>query len=118
MTKEKYGHVREGFSLSELSDLLIRNGFRPLGESSFSQFFTEMLELSINFIYLNLLGKKSQPKNEAETIAPATKDQLKSIERTYRLYSLIYPFFWLISKLDIFFWGSVGYVVMVEGKKE
>ena len=118
MTKEKYGHVREGFGLSELSDLLIRNGFRPLGESSFSRFFTEMLELSINFAYLNILGKKSGPRDEAETIAPATKDQLKSIERTYRLYSLIYPFFWLISKLDIVFWGSVGYVVMVEGKKE
>jgi hypothetical protein len=55
---------------------------------------------------------------EQGTIAPATRDQLKSIQKTYRMYSLIYPFFRAVSALDALFWYSRGYVVMVEGRKE
>lgn len=117
MTKDKYGHVREGYDLPELKDLLRANGIEPHAESSFSKFFTEILELSINYLYVNILSKKSKAKVEMGTIAPGTKDQLKSVENTYKMYSLIYPIFWLISKFDIIFFKSVGYAVMVEGKK-
>lgn len=118
MTKEKYGHVREGYDIPDLKKLLSANGIQPYAESSFSRFFTEILELSINFLYVNILAKKGKTKVEAGTIAPATRDQLKSIEKTYRMYSLVYPFFWLISKMDIILFGTRGYVVIVEGKKE
>jgi hypothetical protein len=77
-----------------------------------------MLELSINFLYVNILSKKNKTKVDKGTIAPATKDQIKSIEKTYRMYSFIYPFFRLISMLDVIFWGSRGYAVVVEGRKE
>jgi len=118
MTKEKYGHVREGYDIPDLKKLLSANGIQPYAESSFSRFFTEILELSINFLYVNILAKKGKTKVEAGTIAPATRDQLKSIEKTYRMYSLVYPFFWLISKMDVILFGTRGYVVIVEGKKE
>ena len=117
MTKEKYGHVRDGFDEQELRELLNSNGFQPIKETSFSKFFTEILELSINFLYVNVLSRKSKSQDESQPIAPATKDDLKSVEKTYKMYSLIYPIFWLISKLDVIFFGSVGYVVMVEGRK-
>ena len=118
MTKDKYGHIREGLDLPELEVVLTANGIRPLHFSTFSRFFTEMLELSINFLYVNILSKKGDSKVSQGTIAPATSDQLKSIEKTYRMYSLVYPIFLLISALDVFFWYSRGYVVMVEGIKE
>ena len=118
MTKEKYGHVREGYDIPELKKLLSANHIQPCAESSFSRFFTEILEFFINFVYVNVLSKKSEAKVEAGTIAPATHDQVKSIEKTYKMYSFVYPFFWLISKMDIFLFGSRGYVVIVEGKKE
>jgi SAM-dependent methyltransferase len=118
MTKEKYGHVREGLDLPELNKHMAKNGIQPYAESTFSKFFTEMLELSINVLYVQILSKKSKAKVESGTIAPATRDQLKSIEKTYKIYSLIYPFFWLISKMDFLFYVSRGYVVMVEGRKD
>jgi SAM-dependent methyltransferase len=117
MTKEKYGHVREGFDLPELKKHMIENGIKPYDESSFSKFFTEMLELTINLLYVQILSKKSKATVESGTIAPATHDQLKSVKRTYKMYSSIYPFFWLVSKLDFLFYGAQGYVVMVEGRK-
>ncbi len=117
MTKDKYGHVREGYDMPELKGIMRSAGIEPCYESSFSHFFTEMLELLINFLYVNILSKKGKAKIEKGTIAPATKDQLRSVEKTYKLYAFIYPFFWLISKLDTLFFYTQGYVVMVKGKK-
>lgn len=117
MTKEKYGHVREGYNISELKEMLKRNQIEPQAESSFSKFFTEILELGINFLYVNLLSKKSKSRVELGTIAPLTWEQLQSVKKNYTLYSLVHPLFWLISKLDIFCLNSSGYAVVVVGKK-
>jgi SAM-dependent methyltransferase len=118
MTKEKYGHVREGYDIPELKDIMKTSRILPDTESSFSRFFTEMLELGINFLYVNILSKKSKARVERGTIAPATKDQMKSIEKTLKLYTLVYPFFWTLSRLDSLLLFTRGYAVMVSGRKE
>ena len=93
------------------------NDLHPCAENTFSKFFTEMLELGINFLYVNILSKKSKTRVENGTIAPATQAQLKSVKKSYQMYALIYPLFWLVSRLDIIFMRSIGYVVIVEGRK-
>jgi SAM-dependent methyltransferase len=117
MTKEKYGHHRTGLTIGELKSIYRDNRIQPTAEGSFSKFFTEMLELSINFLYVKILSKKSDAVVDDGTIAPATEDQLKSVKKSYQIYSMIYPIFWLISKLDFIFFRSIGYVVIVEGRK-
>jgi SAM-dependent methyltransferase len=118
MTKEKYGHFREGLNVLELKNLMRHCRIEPVAATTFSKFFTEMLELCINFMYVMVLAKKSKTKVESGTIAPATKAQLKSVEKNYRMYAYIYPFFQIVSKLDILQFATSGYVVMVEGRKE
>lgn len=117
MTKEKYGHVRVGLTIPELKTVMQKNHIEPRAESTFSKFFTEMLELTINFVYVNLLAKKSKTKVETGTIAPGTQEQLKSVEKIYRAYSLVYPLYWLISKFDALLFFAQGYVVVVEGRR-
>ena len=118
MTKEKYGHKRTGLTIEELKSIFQASRIRPVAEGSFSKFFTEMLELSINFLYVRVLSKKGDAEVENGTIAPATEDQLKSVKKSYQIYSLLYPVFWVISKLDFIFFRSIGYVVIVEGRKD
>jgi len=117
MTKEKYGHKRTGLTIEELKNLYSDNRIQPNAEGSFSKIFTEMLELSINFLYVRILSRKGDADVEEGTIAPVTENQLKSVKKSYQVYSLIYPIFWLISKLDIIFFRSTGYVVILEGRK-
>ena len=117
MTKEKYGHERDGYSIAELKDIMVASNLEPIEERTFSRFFTEMVELGINLLYVRILSKKSKTKVEEGTIAPATKDQLKSVKKSYKIYSIAYPFFKLISCLDIFVMFTRGYVVIVKGKK-
>lgn len=117
MTKEKYGHVVEGYDLPELRKICLASGITPVMESSFSRFFTELLELSINFLYVIVLAKKSKAKVDQGTIAPATRDQLKSVEKIYKVYALIYPIFLAISQLDRLLACTTGYAVMISGIK-
>jgi SAM-dependent methyltransferase len=117
MTKEKYGHVRDGFSVPELQSLMIASHIVPARSVTFSRFFTELIELGINYGYVKKLSKQSAAPVAEGTIAPATADQLRSVQKTYRLYSLIYPFVWLASRLDWLLFYTPGYVVMVEGRK-
>ena len=40
------------------------------------------------------------------------------IEKTYKLYSMVYPVFKIISSLDYLLFFTRGYVVIVEGSKK
>ncbi len=111
------GHARIGFDIPDLEEMLMNVGLRPSRSSSYAKFFTEMLELAINFAYVKVLSKKSKAKVEEGTIAPTTREQLRSVQKSYQLYALIYPFFWTISQLDRLLFFNRGYAVIVEAKR-
>lgn len=117
MTKEKYGHVVEGYNAKQLNNFMELAQLKPVGQKTFSRFFTEMLELSINFLYVMVLAKKGDTHVDEGSIAPATGEQLKSVNKTYKMYSQLYPFFKLISSLDYLLFFTRGHVVIVEGRK-
>jgi SAM-dependent methyltransferase len=99
MTPEVYGHTRAGYTHAQLKDALSRIGLKPISESGYSRFFTEMVELMINFGYVFVLSRKNDNK-ESGQIAPTSESELKIHGSAYRLYSLAFPFLRLISKLD------------------
>ncbi|MBT8088807.1 MAG: class I SAM-dependent methyltransferase [Gammaproteobacteria bacterium] len=117
MSPKEYGHSRVGLTIAEMQDILRQSKVEPTVTSTFSRFFTEMLELTINFLYVKVLAKRSKAEVEEGQIAPATKDQIKSVEKTYKMYSLIFPIYWLISRLDALLFFTEGYVVVVEGRR-
>jgi hypothetical protein len=117
MSVEAYGHTRVGLTIAEMQDILRQSDVEPTATSTFSRFFTELLELTINFMYVKVLAKRSKAPVEEGQIAPATQDQIKSVEKTYKLYSLIYPVYWAISRLDALLFFGEGYVVVVEGRR-
>lgn len=118
MTPEVYGHARIGLESNEITQLMRNSGIEPRRHSSFSRFFTEILELTINFAYVKLLPSSKKPEFEQGQIAPATQTQLKSVKKVYFLYSSIFPIYWLISKLDRLLFFREGYCVVVEGIRQ
>jgi hypothetical protein len=55
---------------------------------------------------------------EKGQIAPQNLGQVKSVEKTLKLYSFLYPFFLAISKLDFLDRSPRGYAVIVAAKKD
>lgn len=117
MTKEEYGHARIGLTVGELEEIMKASSIIPSRSITFSRFFTEFLELTINFLYVKVLAKRGKVEVEKGQIAPATEEQLRSIRKTFKIYSIIYPIYWLISRLDALVFFTDGYVVVVDGKK-
>jgi SAM-dependent methyltransferase len=99
MTPEVYGHQRAGYSINELRTALAGVGFRPVGESGYSGFFTEMIELAINYGYVFVLSRKSGRGSDGH-IAPSTAGELRTHGLAYRAYSMAYPVMRLVSALD------------------
>lgn len=118
MCPEDYGHVVIGYDVPELEKQLQQVGLKPYADSSYARFFTESMELMINFAYVKVLSKRSQAKVEKGQIAPQNIDQVKSVGKTLKLYSLIYPIFFLVSKLDFLDLSKRGYAVVVAARKD
>lgn len=119
MTKEAYGHTRVGFTVTELRELMTNNKITSLDIDTYSRFFTEMLELSINFLYVKVL-KKDAREDDAEhaEIAPTTSEQLEKVGGSYRLYSMIFPVYWIVSRLDYLLPFTEGYCVLIAGRRD
>lgn len=94
-----YGHTRAGYTLTELKDAVVRAGLSPIGGGGYSRFFTEVVELLINFAYVFVLSRRRGPKRPA-SIAPTSSTELQTHGAAYRLYGLALPVLRLISQCD------------------
>ncbi len=130
MSKEAYGHKRIGLTADEIEALMRGDGIHPRNTTWFSYFFTEMLELTINFMYVKVLRKDDhgqgvqtqahyhEDDHDHAEIAPATAEQLRKVKTSYRIYSLIFPVYWVLSQLDRLVPFKEGYCVVVEGTRK
>jgi SAM-dependent methyltransferase len=119
MGPAEYGHVVQGYTFTELESMMRSNGLTPVARGAYSRFFTEIVELALNFAYVKILSRpKKGPAVAKGTIAPSNEEQLASVEKTYRMYSLIYPLVRAFSALDVLVPGKGGYAVAVVAVKE
>jgi SAM-dependent methyltransferase len=118
MRKEDYGHVVIGYSIEEHERMLREVGLLPVSSGTYSKFFTESLELAINFAYVKVLArKKAGPEVKTGTIAPSSGDQLKAVNKQYRTYARVYPLLRTISGLDVLLFFLRGYAVSVVARR-
>jgi ubiquinone/menaquinone biosynthesis C-methylase UbiE len=99
MTPEVYGHTRAGYTVAELSQSVRQAGLNPVGQGGYSRFFTEMMELIINFGYVFVLSRKKKGEPSGQ-IAPTTSGELKTHGAAYKIYGVLYPIMRLVSQLD------------------
>ncbi len=116
MNNLEYGHVRTGFDIPDLQALLAAGGFKPMCSGSYAKFFTEFLELVINWTYVKVLNRRDRVPGSG--IAPSSFKKLQVVKKSYRLYMLLYPLFWTFSRLDHLLFFSRGYAVIVEAQKK
>lgn len=118
MSPEVYGHVVQGYRVSDLQGMMKSVGLKPVGSGGYSRFFTEFAELAINLAYVKIFSrKKDHPEVMQGTIAPTSKKELNAVRKEYRMYSLIYPFMYTFSLLDKLIPGRGGYAVAVSAQK-
>jgi len=114
---EFYGHKREGYSLPELEKLLGQAGLRITARTTYSRFFTELLELILNSLYVNFFSAKPEAKLRDGHIRPATPGEFAAQGKAFQLYKMVYPLFWLYAQLDRLLFFQRGYALMIWAEK-
>jgi ubiquinone/menaquinone biosynthesis C-methylase UbiE len=108
-TDEKHGHIRPGYTLDGLRDLLWGQ-FTIVAWNTYSKFFSESIDTLVNFGSGRL--KKGAAASSKGLIVTG-KDLIRN-QKIFRVYSFTYPVLWLIAKLDgLLFWTS-GYMLIVK----
>ena len=116
MTKEKYGHQVYGYTIAQHERMLRSAGFVPVAAGSYSGFFTEVIELGINFAYTTLLSRGKTGRDAGE-IAPTTAERLAKVDKQYRMYAAAYPILRAISSMDALVPLGDGYAVSVVARR-
>ena len=117
MRPERYGHKVVGYTIEQHQAMLQEVGLQPVRAGSYSRFFTELIELVINFAYVMVLSKKSKRERPEGKIAPGSSEELASMGRQYKLYSKVFPILDAVSKLDRLLPFSKGYAVSVVARR-
>jgi len=117
MSIEVYGHKVLGYTIAQHQEMLRSVGLEPVASGSYSKFFTELLELVLNFGYVRLSRARSKARDGDAAISPATGKQFRDVKKYFRLLSIIYPFLLAVSKLDLLLHLTTGYAVSVVARK-
>jgi SAM-dependent methyltransferase len=112
-----YGHQREGYSLEALAAKLAEAGLRVTGSRTYSKFFSEFFELLLNAFYVRFLAPRKTEILRDGRIRPTTAGEFLSRKKEFRLYRLVYPWLWLVSKLDLLLFFQKGYSLLATAEK-
>jgi SAM-dependent methyltransferase len=114
---EFYGHQREGYTLSELSDKLRVAGLHVTGHRTYAKFISEFFELLLNAFYVRFLSPGKTEALRDGRIRPTTAGEFVARKSEFRLYGLVYPWLWLLSQLDLLLFFQRGYSLLVTAEK-
>lgn len=121
LTLERYDHHRPGYNGKALQDKLERIGFEIIKKESYCRLFSEFIELMINASYAYFSQKKAKVQGGEGPIdfsyRPGSQEDISQNKLSFKLYSLIFPLFLAISKLDYLLFSTQGYVLYLQARK-
>jgi SAM-dependent methyltransferase len=105
LTDEKHGHLRSGYT-PELLAGLFAGRLRLEEHRTYSRFFSELVDTALNWA-VERAGKRGSAKGMVVTGADVAKHR-----RLFRAYTAIYPFVWLVTRLDALIPWASGYMLI------
>ena len=108
-TDEKHGHLRPGYTPARLRELLAGR-FVLESHHTYSRFFSEAVDTAINWA-VEHTGKRGSAKGMVVTADDVAKNQ-----KLFRLYALVYPFVWAVTRLDALVPAS-GYMLIASARR-
>jgi SAM-dependent methyltransferase len=115
LTDEWHGHLRSGYSLSGLSRLLEPH-FVVERARTYSRTFSELVDTILNAGYKTLQRRRgSGPATQKGTIV--TQGDMTRQRKQFLLLRALYPFFWIMAKLDALLPFQPGYKLIIQARR-
>ncbi len=115
---EIYGHKREGYSIKNLKEIVQSAGFKIKKAETYSKFFTELIEMSLNIIFVKIIKKGKKEEKRTGSISPESEKELKGNGKIFLFYKIIYPFLRAVSLLDKLLFFKTGYATFIIAEKD
>ena len=110
LTDEKHGHLRPGYTTASLESL-VEGKFAIQSWHTYSRFFVEFYDALISFLF-----EKIQKDGDSAKGTVVTAKDMSANRKKFKLFTLIYPFVWVLSKLDGLLFFTSGYSLIVQAQ--
>jgi SAM-dependent methyltransferase len=115
LTDEWHGHLRAGYTLDHLRELL-RPHFLVERSVTYSGTFSEMIDTGLNGLYQLIKGpKQGSPASSKGTVV--TRSDLEKLRKEFWLLSALYPLLWVVARMDALLPLQSGYKLMLRARR-
>ncbi len=111
LTDDKHGHVRPGYTLESLTQLLSPE-FVVTEHHTYSRFFVELFDVVVSLLFDRL----SQDSGARKGVVVRAND-LKKHQKKFQVFSIIYPFVWCLAQIDRLLFFTSGYSLIVKSQR-
>jgi SAM-dependent methyltransferase len=115
LTDEWHGHLRPGYSLEGLRQLL-GPAFDIEESSTYSGAFSELIDTALNGLYLRIQRRQS-PGGSSSKGTVITESDMRKHRKQFLLLSALYPLIWGVAKLDALLFFTPGYKLIVSARR-
>ena len=113
LTDQWHGHLRPGYTLADLRRLL-GAGFVVEAAITYSRTFSELIDIGLNGLFIRL-RKQTGPASRKGSVV--TQSDIRKYRKQFFLLSALYPFLWIIARLDALLWFQPGYKLIVSARR-
>lgn len=112
LTDAEHGHLRPGYTRHQLFDVL-KDGFDVETSSTYSRVLVETLDTCMRFAAKVSGGAEGH----GEKGMVMDEESFSKIGKLFRIYSLLYPLFWLASRLDCLLFFTSGHYLVARARR-
>lgn len=113
LTDAWHGHLRPGYTLEQLRELLGPDFVVERAET-YSRSFSELVDTGLNGLYLAAQRRRG-PQSAKGTVV--TGADLQGRRGQLLLLALLYPFLWSLARLDALLWRQPGYKLILRARR-
>lgn len=111
LSDKRHGHVRPGYTEAQLFAVL-KDGFDVEQARTYSWFFTQLLDTGIRWI-----SERKNANHDAVKGTLLTGADFQRLEKSLKLYRIVFPFFWLAVQLDRLLFFTRGFMLIVRAHR-
>lgn len=114
LTDEWHGHLRPGYTLEGLRQLLAP-AFLIEESATYSGAFSELIDTALNGLYLRLQRQNAGARSSKGTVI--TEGDVRKHRKQFMLLSALYPLIWGVAKLDALLFFTPGYKLILSARR-
>lgn len=114
LTDEWHGHLRPGYTLEGLRQLLAP-AFLIEESATYSGAFSELIDTALNGLYLRLQRQDAGGRSSKGTVI--TEGDVRKHRKQFMLLSALYPLIWGVAKLDALLFFTPGYKLILSARR-